>query len=60
MAEQENVQKPDGTELLLQEISRTLQENRRFLQALKEDRLDRLEDEDEDGAEEAEEDFEEL
>jgi len=60
VAEQENVQKPDGAELLLQEISRTLQENRRFLQALKEDRLDRLEDEDEDGAEEAEEDFEEL
>ncbi len=60
MAEQENVQKPDGAELLLQEISRTLQENRRFLQALKEDRLDRLEDEDADGAEEAEEDFEEL
>lgn len=58
MAEQENVQKPDGTELLLQEISRTLQENRRFLQALKEDRLDRLEDEE--GAEETEEDFEEL
>ena len=58
MAEQENVQKPDGTELLLQEISRTLQENRSFLQALKEDRLDRLEDEE--GAEETEEDFEEL
>lgn len=59
MGEYENVQKPDGTELLLQEISRTLQENRRFLQALKEDRLDRLED-DEEGAEETEEDFEEL
>lgn len=58
MGEFENVQKPDGTELLLQEISRTLQENRRFLQALKEDRLDRLEDEE--GAEETEEDFEEL
>lgn len=58
MGEYENVQKPDGTELLLQEISRTLQENRRFLQALKEDRLDRLEDEE--GAEETEEDFEEL
>lgn len=59
MGEYENVQKPDGTELLLQEITRTLQENRRFLQALKEDRLDRLED-DEEGAEETEEDFEEL
>ena len=58
MGEYENVQKPDGTELLLQEITRTLQENRRFLQALKEDRLDRLEDEE--GAEETEEDFEEL
>lgn len=58
MGEYENVQKPDGTELLLQDISRTLQENRRFLQALKEDRLDRLEDEE--GAEETEEDFEEL
>ena len=58
MGEHENVQKPDGTELLLQEITRTLQDNRRFLQALKEDRLDRLEDEE--GAEEAEEDFEEL
>lgn len=58
MGEHENVQKPDGAELLLQEISRTLQENQRFLQALKEDRLDRLEDED--GAEETEEDFEEL
>lgn len=58
MGEYENVQKPDGTELLLQEISRTLQDNRRFLQALKEDRLDRLEDEE--GAEETEEDFEEL
>jgi hypothetical protein len=58
VGEFENVQKPDGTELLLQEISRTLQENRRFLQALKEDRLDRLEDEE--GAEETEEDFEEL
>lgn len=58
MGEQQNVQKPDGAELLLQEISRTLQENRRFLQALQEDRLDRLEDEE--GAEGAEEDFEEL
>lgn len=58
MGEQQDVQKPDGAELLLQEISRTLQENRRFLQALQEDRLDRLEDEEEAVA--GEEDFEEL
>lgn len=47
--------KTDGYDLILQEISRTLQENQRFLQALKEDRLDHLEDD-----EEVEEVFEEL
>ena len=31
-------------ELLLQEVSRTLGENQRFLQALKEDRIDEVDD----------------
>ena len=47
-----------GLEQLLQEISRTLGENQRFLQALKEDRIDEAENSAESGA--ADEEFEEL
>jgi hypothetical protein len=50
--------KDAGLEHLLQEISRTLGENQRFLQALKEDRIDEAEDAAESG--DADEEFEEL
>lgn len=46
-----------GLELLLQDISKILGENQRFLKALKEDRID---DQDEQDAESGEEEFEEL
>ncbi|ACD97055.1 hypothetical protein [Trichlorobacter lovleyi] len=36
--------KDEQLESLLQEVSRTLGENRRFLQALKEDRIDEVDD----------------
>lgn len=36
--------KDEQLEFLLQEVSRTLGENRRFLQALKEDRIDEVDD----------------
>jgi len=36
--------KDEQLELLLQEVSRTLGENQRFLQALKEDRIDEVDD----------------
>lgn len=36
--------KDEQLEFLLQEVSRTLGENRRFLQALKEDRIDDVDD----------------
>jgi hypothetical protein len=50
--------KDEGLEHLLQEISRTLGENQRFLQALKEDRIDEAEKSVESSG--AEDDFEEL
>lgn len=49
--------KAEGLELLLQEISKNLGENQRFLQALKEDRIDESE---ELAAASDEEEFEEL
>ena len=50
--------KDEGLELLLQEISRTISENRRFLQALQEDRIDRPPDQEVTPADQEE--FEEL
>lgn len=44
-------------ELLLHDIAKTIGENQRFLQALKEDRIDA---EDEESSDELEEEFEEL
>ena len=50
--------KDEQLELLLQEVSKTLGENQRFLEALKEDRIDEADDlSDLDSAEET---FEEL
>ena len=50
--------KDEGLEHLLQEISRTLGENKRFLKALKEDRIDEAENSAESGDDNEE--FEEL
>lgn len=49
-----------GLELLLQDISKVLGENQRFLQALKEDRIDDQDEPDDQDAESGEEEFEEL
>lgn len=49
--------KDEAMTLLLHDIAKTIGENQRFLQALKEDRIDA---EDEESSDELEEEFEEL